>query len=206
LRAHRRVGEVAFVAVIVALAPDLEGRALAQTAGYFSSGLYARAQSQSEVNAPPWTLSEHVGIDEIATDNVGDSQDNRGADLGSLFSAGATATANTARLNGILSATGVYRQDLEDTTLDRFSAYGFARSQATIIPQSLFFYVRGLADGDPDERADDHRRAEGLRHLVVQDLVEAGQWMHANDHSGRAAIRLPRGGPRNPLCGPQGSH
>ena len=183
MRVRGRLECVAAVPIIAVLACGPESSALAQTADYFAtpwiapatespdnvgsssrnaySGLYARAQAQAEPNAPPWTLSEHLGIDEIATDNVADSQDNRGADLGSLFSAGAIATANTVRLNGVFSATGVYRQDLEDTALDRFSAYGFARSQATIIPQSLFFYVRGLAD-------DVSRQGGGIENPLVQ--------------------------------------
>jgi uncharacterized protein (PEP-CTERM system associated) len=133
----------------------------AGTPSAISSGLYARAQAQSSPNARPWNFSAHVGIDEIATDNPEDSASDRTIDLASLFFAGITASADTARLNGILSATGLYRQDLEESSLDRFAGYGYVRGQGTIVPDSIFMYIRGL-------EVDISRQGGGLDNALIE--------------------------------------
>jgi uncharacterized protein (PEP-CTERM system associated) len=120
--------------------------------------IYERTTAQDDPNAPPWTLSEHLGIDEIATDNIALAKTNRQADLSSLFSAGAIATAESSRLNGILSATGVYRRNIEDEGLDGFSGYGYANGQLVIVPGSLVLSIHGLMDdisreGNPVQNA-----------------------------------------------------
>jgi len=61
-------------------------------------------------------------------------------------------------------------------------------------------------DRDPHQRAHHRARAERLRHVVVQDLVEAGQGVHAHDHRRRRRIELARSRARNPLRAPPGSH
>jgi hypothetical protein len=56
---------------------------------------------------------------------------------------------------------------------------------------------------DPHQRADHRAPAQRLRHVVVQDLVEAGQGVHANDHRGRRRIEVARPRARNPLRAPR---
>jgi len=125
------------------------------------SDLYAQVTAQAAQNAPPWGLTENIGIDEIATDNVGETENNRVADLSSLFSAGAVATADSTRLNGILSVTGLYRRNIKDTGLDGFSGYGYANGQAVIIPASFYFSIHGLMD-------DLSREGGGVQNALVQ--------------------------------------
>ncbi len=163
---ERRFRSAAAISIVAAFLVCAKGGANAQTADYFGSpwlgtsnmqgaeetgtyapGLYARLQGQLGAPAPAWYLSEHVGVDEIVTDNSGNYGGDRNIDLGSLFSAGFVATADTPRLNGIFSATGIYRREINDAALNRFGGYGYTREQATIVPDWLYFYVRGLADG-----------------------------------------------------------
>jgi hypothetical protein len=129
------------------------------------SSLYGRVQAQSQQNSLPWRVSEHVGIDEILTDNSDDTANDRTVDLGSLFSAGLTATADTPRLNGIFSATGIYRREIENTSLNRFGGYGYTRGQFTVIPDTLYFDVRGSADGVS-------REGGGLQNVLAQQSQE----------------------------------
>ncbi|MGH6878580.1 MAG: hypothetical protein ACREHV_14555, partial [Rhizomicrobium sp.] len=130
-----------------------------------ASDLYSREAAQLAPNAPPWTLTENVGIDEIATDNIAETEFNRTADIESLASAGVVATADSTRLNGILSATGVYQRDIKDTTLDGFSGYGYANGQAAVIPDMLYFSINGLMD-------DISRTGGGLPDALVQTAQE----------------------------------
>ncbi|HEY2445522.1 MAG TPA: hypothetical protein VGI20_07275, partial [Rhizomicrobium sp.] len=87
------------------------------------SNLYAQSLAASAGNTAPLQYVFNLGVDEVATDNVAESDSGRKADLGSLFSAGGTVTADTARLTGILSATADYEHYIEDTDLDHFSEY-----------------------------------------------------------------------------------
>jgi hypothetical protein len=125
------------------------------------STLYSHAMAQSAPNAPPWSLTENLGIDELATDNVQDTSKDRTADLGSLFSAGIMGTADSTRLSGIISATGLYRCDTSDATLDGFSGYGYANGRATIVPDALYFSINGLMD-------DLSREGGGLQNALAQ--------------------------------------
>jgi uncharacterized protein (PEP-CTERM system associated) len=125
------------------------------------STLYSHAAAQSAPNAPPWSLTENLGIDELATDNVGETSGDRVADLGSLFSAGLVGTADSTRLSGIISATGVYRRDINDGTQNGFSGYGYANGRATIIPDALFFSINGMMD-------DLSREGGGLQNALAQ--------------------------------------
>jgi hypothetical protein len=125
------------------------------------STLYSHAMAQSAPNAPPWSLTANLGIDEIATDNVEDTAQGRTADLGSLFSAGIVGTADSTRLSGIISATGVYRRDTSDAALDGFSGYGYANGRATIIPDTLYLSINGLMD-------DLSREGGGLQNALAQ--------------------------------------
>jgi uncharacterized protein (PEP-CTERM system associated) len=176
VRGYLRQGRVVATALFWALATGCGDNAQAQTVDYFStpwifsplppngasnpqnevpsggrtnggnSSLYARSQAQSEPNAPPWIFTANLGIDEIATDNVAETKDGRIADLGSLLSAGASVSADSTRLYGILSATAVYRRQLEDTALDGFSGYGYGNGRAAIIPGMFYFNMHGLMD------------------------------------------------------------
>lgn len=125
------------------------------------SGLYARLQAQAAPNAPSWTLTEHVGIDEIATDNTTGGSSDRTADLASLFSAGGTATADTSRLTGILTATGLYRRAINNTGSDGFSGYGYLNGQGTIIRDTVFMSIHGVMD-------DINRQGAGITNPLVQ--------------------------------------
>lgn len=125
------------------------------------STLYSHAMAQSAPNAPPWSLTENLGIDELATDNVADSSSDRTADLGSLFSAGVVGTADSTRLSGIISATSVYRRDTSDAALDGFSGYGYANVRATVVPDALYFSINGLMD-------DLSREGGGLQNALAQ--------------------------------------
>jgi uncharacterized protein (PEP-CTERM system associated) len=111
-----------------------------------TSSLYTQAVANHEPSAPPVLYSFSLGIDEIGTDNVGESETHRTADLSSLFSVGGVITADTERLTGELAATGVYERNIVDADLDQFTEYGYGDAQVTIIPQSLFLGVSGLAD------------------------------------------------------------
>jgi hypothetical protein len=115
--------------------------------GAGTSSLYGQIQSQSAAAAPPWILTEHVGIDEIATDDIDfPLAGRRQADLGSLFSAGGTLTADSVRVYGILSLTGIYRRQVEDSAINGFLGTGYANEMVTLLPGSLYLGLRGLVD------------------------------------------------------------
>ncbi len=123
--------------------PSQNSSAPAQSA---RSSLYAQSLATSSSNAPPVQYMFNLGVDEIATDNVAESDTDRKADLSSLFSAGATVTADTARLNGVLAATGYYERNVVDTELDRYSEYAYANGQGVVIPGNLYVNVNGAID------------------------------------------------------------
>lgn len=110
------------------------------------SNMYSQAIASSAPPAPPVIYSFDVGVDEIATDNVAESENDRVADLGSLFSAGGTITADSERLTGVLSATGTYRRDLNDTQQDQFSEFAYGSGQGVVLPGNLYMSVYGMID------------------------------------------------------------
>ncbi len=125
------------------------------------SNLYEQALAQSRTTAPPWLLTEHVGVDEVFTDNVEGATSHERSDLGSLFSAGGTLTGDTPYLRGIVAATGTYRRYINDTGLDRVSGYGFTNAVGTVAPGSLYFRLNGLMD-------EVSREGLGLQNPLVQ--------------------------------------
>src|ERR1700722_10066821 len=110
------------------------------------SNLYAQSLASAQPAAPPVLITFNAGIDEIATDNVAETESDRVADLSSLISAGATVTSDSSRFRGVLSGTGFYRRNINDTGQDQFSEYGYGNGHATLIPGTLFFDVDGSAD------------------------------------------------------------
>lgn len=130
--------------------------------GTFS--LYAQALANQQPSAPPILYSFNLDIDEIGTDNIAESESHRTADLSSLFSAGGAITADTKRLSGELAATGVYQRNIVDTDLDQFTAYGYANGRGTIIPDSLYISMFGLAD-------DVSTQGGGLQNPVLQSAL-----------------------------------
>lgn len=129
------------------------------------SGLYAQSLATSASNAPAVQYMFNLGVDEIATDNVAESDTDRKADLSSLFSAGATVTADTARLNGVLAATGYYERNVVDTGLDRFSEYAYANGQGVVIPGNLYVNVNGAID-------DLSREGGGVQNPLLQSVAD----------------------------------
>jgi uncharacterized protein (PEP-CTERM system associated) len=129
--------------------------------GAGTSSLYGQLLTQSATSAPPWILTENVGVDEITSDNVGFSSVHRQPDLGSLFSAGGILTADSVRVTGILALTGVYRRQIEDTALNHFSAYGYANEEITLLPGSLYLGLRGHMD-------EVYRVGLGLQNVLAQ--------------------------------------
>jgi hypothetical protein len=110
------------------------------------SNLYSQSLASSAPSAPPVLYTFNVGIDEIATDNVAETQSNHVSDVTSLFSAGTTITADTERFSGVLSATGFYQREINETALDQFSEFGYASGQATVVPGNLYMSVNGAID------------------------------------------------------------
>jgi uncharacterized protein (PEP-CTERM system associated) len=129
------------------------------------SNLYAQTLAAAAPDAPPVLYVFNLGVDEIGTDNVAASERDRQADLGSFFSTGATITADTARLFGVLSATGVYQHNIVDTGLDQFTAYGYANGQGTLVPGNVFFNVNGSAD-------DLARQGAGIQNPLLQSAQD----------------------------------
>ena len=111
-----------------------------------SSSLYAQQQAQLQPNAPAYSLTEHFGIDETVTDNVYETSDNRRGDLSSYLSAGLNASADTSRLNGVLSVTTFYKNSIHDSSQDQFLASGYGRAQVAILPGNLFLNVHANMD------------------------------------------------------------
>lgn len=138
-----------------------------------TSNLYGQALANAAPGAPPFLYSLNFGIDEIATDNVAETETNRMADLSSLFSAGATLSANSARLTGVVSASGLYRRNINDTSLDQFSEYGYANAQSAVIPGNLYLSANGSIDDLP-------RQGGGSQNSIVQ----ATQDTHSYEISG----------------------
>jgi hypothetical protein len=127
-------------------APGTTSASVAPSSTRSSSNLYSQALANQAPSAPPVLYSLNIGIDEIGTDNIADTETDRKADLSSLFSAGGTITADTERLSGVLAATGIYQRDIRDTSLDQFSGYGYANAQATVLPSHVYMSVFGAAD------------------------------------------------------------
>jgi len=130
-----------------------------------ASNLYAQATAAATPNAPPVQYVFNAGVDEIGTDNIALTEVDRQADLSSLLSAGATVSADTARLSGIISATGVYQRNIVDTGLDQFNAYGYANGQGTLVPGNLYIDVNGSADGLA-------RQGTGLQNPLLQSAQD----------------------------------
>ena len=127
--------------------------------------IYNHSVAQLEPAAPPFLFSAHAGVDEIATDNVAETATNRQADLASLFSLGADMSADSTRFDGIVSATGVYRRNIEDTSLNEFSGYGYANGRAQVIPGYLYISLHGDMD-------DVSRLGGGQANALVQTAQE----------------------------------
>jgi uncharacterized protein (PEP-CTERM system associated) len=123
-------------------------------------------------------LTFSAGIDEIATDNVAETETHRVSDLGSLFSAGTTVTADTARFSGALSGTGVYRRNINDTGQNEFSEYAYGNGHGAVVPGALFLDLNGAAD-------DYSRLGGGIQNAVVQ----AGQATHTYTLAGSPYLR-----------------
>lgn len=133
--------------LVAPLQPNSQGESqLGQPVNRVGSNIYSRASAQASPAAPPWSLAENLGIDELVTDNVRETENGRTGDLGSLISAGVIGSADTARLTGVLSATGVYRRQLVDSALNGFSGYGYANGQLAIMPGWIYLGVHGLMD------------------------------------------------------------
>jgi uncharacterized protein (PEP-CTERM system associated) len=141
----------------------------AQRSSSYSS-LYAQTFA---ANPPPVLYVFNLGVDEIATDNIAETETARKSDLSSIFSAGTTITAQTARLSGVLAATGFYQRNIVDTDLDQFSEYAYANGQATLVPGNLYFSVGGAID-------DLSREGAG----VQNPLLQSGQDTHTYTISG----------------------
>lgn len=129
------------------------GAAGAQTPGSANSqapaprsNLYAQSVAAATTYAPPLLYSFNMGIDEVATDNVAETESHRQADLGSLFSVGTSLAANTERLTASLAATGFYRQNINDTQLNQFSEFAYGSGQGTVIPDHLFLNASAVVD------------------------------------------------------------
>lgn len=115
--------------------------------GAGTSSLYGQYLAQSAASAPPWLLTEHVGINEVATDNVNyPSPSPRQADLSSLFSAGGILTADSDHVYGTLALTGVYRLQAVESHLDALLGYGYANAMVSVLPGTLYLGVHGLMD------------------------------------------------------------
>lgn len=143
-----------------------------------TSSLYEQSLASAQPTAPPVLVVFNAGIDEIATDNVAETESDRVPDLSSLFSAGATVTSDSSHFTGVLSGTGFYRRNINDTGLDQFSEYAYGSGHATILPDAFFFDVDGAVD-------DLSREGGGLQNAVVQ----AGQATHTYTFAGSPYLR-----------------
>jgi uncharacterized protein (PEP-CTERM system associated) len=127
-------------------APNPPSSQATNSYGAGTSSMYGQFQAQSESTAPPWILTEHIGVDEIATDNVEFPETGHRGDLISDFSGGGILTANSDRVYGELSLTGTYRQLIDNQEFDGFRAYGYANEAVTLLPGTLYLGLRGLMD------------------------------------------------------------
>jgi len=93
-------------------------------------------------NAPPYLIIPHIGLSEILTDNVRHTHSNRQADLLTLLQVGATVTADTTRLQGVLSYNLDWRQGLRDGHENRLSQLGYGTAHVTLVQDYLFFDLR----------------------------------------------------------------
>ncbi len=132
-----------------------------ETASYFSSSLYNRAQEALEPAAPPFLFSGSAGLNEILTDNGAETDSNREFDASSLFSLGATVTADTPRLSGIVSGTATYRVSAEGTTQNQLFGDAFAQGRGILIPSRLLISFNGLVD-------DIVREGGGIQNSTIQ--------------------------------------
>ncbi|HTW30831.1 MAG TPA: hypothetical protein VMD76_04080, partial [Candidatus Sulfotelmatobacter sp.] len=133
-----------------------------------TSNLYNQALAPSQTGTPPVVYTINLGVDEIATDNVYETQSNRVPDLTSLFSAGGTVSADTERVSGLVTLTGLYRRNINDTNFDEFSEYAYAQGQGVIVPGNLYMTVHGTID-------DLSAQGGGIQ----SPLVQAAQSTHA---------------------------
>jgi uncharacterized protein (PEP-CTERM system associated) len=142
------------------------------------SNLYAQSLAAAQPAAPPVLVTFNAGIDEIATDNVAETETNRVSDLSSLFSLGTTVTSDSSRFTGALSGTGVYERNINDAGLDQFTEYAYGNGHATILPAALFFDLDGAVDNLS-------REGGGLQNALVQ----SGQATHSYTLAGSPYLR-----------------
>jgi len=135
-----------------------------------TSNLYAQALATQAETAPPVQYSLNIGIDETGTDNIGETESHRIADLSSSISAGGTVAADTQRLSGVLTATGVYQRNIVDTDLNQFSEYAYANGRSMLVPGSLYFMINGSVD-------DLARNGGGLQNPVLQSALNTHSYI-----------------------------
>jgi hypothetical protein len=107
-----------------------------------TSALYDQQEAAEDPNAPAWTITPTFGLDEIATDNVAETHDPQ-KDIESLASLDTVISADTPHLVGILDANGIYRHNINDQRLDKFTEYGYGIAKGNFFNDALLINLRG---------------------------------------------------------------
>ena len=93
-------------------------------------------------NPPPYLIVPHVGLAEILTDNSQHTRNRKSWDAITIFSAGASAVADTTRLQGRLAYNIDWRQGINNARENRISQNGFGMAHLTLVQDYLYFDLR----------------------------------------------------------------
>ncbi|NKE45422.1 hypothetical protein HB662_11600 [Roseomonas frigidaquae] len=113
--------------------------------GQFGFPVTGAPPTETAPSGRPWTIVPSLSVQAVATDNLFNSPNRKSGDVFTTITPGVLVSADTARLQGVLSYTPSARFHAENGDQDRIDQNFNGQALLSVVPGTVFLDVRGAS-------------------------------------------------------------